>query len=1626
MLARWTSWGALSEVFDEGDGRYAPVRDELRELLGPEGWRAGSRTTLNAHYTDTAYAPMMWQVLADLGFTGGEVLEPGCGAGTFIAAAPAGVHVVGIELDPTTAAIASLLHPAKATVYAESFADTRLPSGSFDAVIGNVPFGRISLYDPHHNPDGLSIHNHFIVKSLALLKPGGLMVVLTSRYTLDAKDTTARERMYALADLVGALRLPTGAHARAAGTAAVTDLLVLRRRPPGEAPGDPSWLQVTAPFPQQAPELWVNTHFRHGRHVLGTFRLAHGQFSAADLTVEATRDRGVGLRETVVTRGRVELQHLARDARRAGLTHCAAAHSPVESPSAGWPVERAADPALRLGHLRITGTGVQGYAGAQRWDDIAVPGSHRAELGALLGLRDALGALLTAETAAADPDALTAGREALNRLYDAYRARYGPINRFSTARTGRVDEDGNDILRQVPAAAVRALRGDPLGPAVRALEVFDPTTQSATKASIFRERVIAPRQVVTRADTPADALAVCLDTHGRVDLATIAGLLDLDETQARHQLGALVFHDPHTDRLVPAAEYLSGNVRTKLTTARQALDLDPRYAVNVTELEKVQPEDLGPDEIQVAFGAVWIPADVVTAFLLDTLADEHVRVHHIGGSEWLVENGDRHSVAATSTWGTGRLDALTIVRRLLRQEPIRVSDKVPTPDGGQIWVINPTETDAANEKAEALKTRFAEWAWEDPARAHALTRRYNDTFNAIRLRTYDTTHMRLPGLALTFTPHPHQLAAAARMVAEPAVGLFHDVGAGKTAEMVIGVMELRRLGLVRKPAVVVPNHMLEQFAREFLQLYPQARILAAGSADLPTDKRRQFVGRIATGDWDAVIMTRTAFEALPVSVDAQRAYESDRMTGVRDQLSRAQDTGSTRTVKRLEGDLLRAEERLKKLLDKRRDTGVSFEQTGIDYLVVDELHEYKNLTVISRIPGVGRIGSQRATDLDMKIHTLRRTVGDRVITGATATPIANTVSEAYVMQAYLRPDLLTAAGLTDFDAWAATFGQTVTELELTPAGGTYRMNTRFARFCNIPEMLRLWHVSADVKTGDDLGLPVPALRMRTDGTRAAQTLVVQPSPDILHYVAGLAARADKVKSRAVTPDEDNMLLITTDGRKAALDLRLVTATAPTPALLDAPTKIAVAAARIHQIWTETRHLTYLGDDGTPSPHPGALQIVFCDLSTPSTAWNVYDELKAALTERGLDPARIRYIHDANTDPAKATLFSACRSGQVDVILGSTSKMGVGTNIQRRAIALHHLDCPWRPADIAQREGRILRQGNQNPEVGIYRYVVERTFDAYMWQTVERKARFIAQVMRGRLDVREVDDVGDTTLSYGEVKALASGDPRVLERAAAEQAVTKLERLERAHNRGQSQLLFTATTLTGEIDTIRQHVADLEPAIAGSVNTSGTAFAAIIAGHRHTERPAAATALRQSLAPQLIRLHEAHRPAHTMARILTLGGHTFDAHLTVGHGQHRADLTIPGVPANPVTLIGDDILNGDGHGIITRIENRVAGLPELRGSLHRRLERCRAELAAAQDRVGMPFPRAGQLQAARTRLATVIDAMSPREPAHTQTPAALPAQANPGAPTGSDALRRSRDRHTEPAQPPESQRRSVSR
>ena len=1548
VLARWSGWGSLPQVFDDRRTDSANERETVRRLLATDdAWNEARRTTLNAHYTPAPVIQAIWKTVGDLGFDGGRVLEPGCGSGNFIGLAPSGCDLIGVEADRTTAQVARHLYRPVATIHATRFEHLDLDDGSFDLAIGNVPFAKVTPHDPRHNRGRHALHNYFLVKSLCLVRPGGLVAAISSRYSLDARNPAARHEMHGLADLMGAVRFPADAFQAAAGTSVVCDLLILRRREADREPRSDNWIRtVDANLGGDEP-IRLNSYFdENPEHVLGRLAAGRGMYRDHDLTVEATGPLDEQLTDA--------LGEIVSRAHRQGLGY----KPPVSVARAPIPVVDVAPPSGQEGSFVLTDGGI---GRIERGAIVAYQARFKRdvpELRRLIGLRDAARTVLATQVDGGSDAALAEAQRTLADRYGSYVRLYGAINRFKIARTGRTDpETGEEVTRRM-LPRMGGFRDDPDWPLVAALEVFDDETHQARPAAIFTERVVSPPAHRLGVDSAPEALAVCLDETGSVDLDRIATLLGCDPDDARAELGNHVFTDPVSEQLVPATEYLAGNVRRKLDAARQAASADDRWATNVAALEAVLPRQLGPGEIHAGLGAPWIPAHDIEAFCTEVLGAE-VEVEHLAAlGRWTLalRAGRRASVSLSSEWGTARADAVSLLDAGLNQRLFTVTDEI---DGRRIR--NDAETIAARDKQDAIATRFASWVWEEPERASRLAGRYNELFSSVVVPAHDGSHLSLPGLADTFRPHQHQRDAVARILTDGRALLAHAVGAGKTATMVMAAMELRRLGSANKPAFVVPNHMLEQFSREFVQIYPTAKVLIADKSRLSKDRRKEFVARCATGDWDGIVFTHSGFARIPLGGDLLSGYLAEELERARAALDQSR-SGKALSVKRLERRIAQLEESYQRLLASHaKDDGIRFEETGVDFVFCDEAHAHKNRRVNSAIEGMAHPGSQRAQDLDAKLWALRRRHGPRVVAFATATPVANSVAELWTMQSYLQPDVLADLGLGPFDSWAATFGRTVTALELAPDGASYRMQTRFARFQNVPELLTLYRQVADVRTNDDLDLPLPAL---TGG--APETVVVPASERLTDYVAELAARAEAVRNRAVDPTDDNMLKISGDGRRAALDLRLV-GEPPDP---DGG-KVAAAADRIAAIHRDTRDLAFVDDFGERSARSGALQLVFCDASTPTgKGWNVYDELRMELVERGMPESAVRFIHEAGSDEAKAKLFAAARDGQVSVLVGSTEKMGVGTNVQARAVALHHLDCPWRPADIEQRDGRILRQGNQNPEVRILRYATEGSFDIYMWQTVERKAAFINQVATGRATDRDIEDIGDQALSYAEVKALATGDPLILEKASVDADVARLTRLERSHLDDQHRLRRTLDTSTARAERESTRIDSLRALIAARTDTRGDRFAMSVDGVRLTKRADAGQHLLRICSERLGALRVDEHKTSPAGRLAGL-----DLEVEVDRRiEDQAVIRIVGTN-EAVRLDSKDLKDHEvASSLIVRLERRTQALDS-------KLESALAEHAAAvgeadraEARIGAPFEHAEELHRLRRRQAEINDTL----------------------------------------------------
>lgn len=1604
-LRRFPGWGATPELFDPSSTKYQADRDALQEMWGDQEWSAARRTVLNAHYTHTGYVTAMWEAADRLGVpANAQVLEPGCGTGNFIGQARPGQQVTGIELDPTTAGVASLLNPT-ARIRNESFGDTFLDHDGYDLAIGNVPFAQTRLYDPAYNEAKLSLHNHFITKSLRQTKPGGIVMVMSSRWTMDGKSERARREISKHGELLGAVRMPAGAHGEIAGTDAMIDVLVFRRHLAGAPATDPSWLQ-TVDVDGAAGTVPMNSYFEdHPDMVLGATNTRSGRFGP-ELTVTAADVSA----ETIAPLLQRSLTRIVDDAIANGRTWQAAGQVVAERPVA----RVVQDPDLVIGHISIDDeTGFLTQVGLEGPEPVVVPKNAVRELTHLVRLRDAAVTLLEAEASTReDTPEISAHRGALNDVYNQYTAAYGPLNRVSVTVQERAGKDPS-IIRRYPAA-MRALRQDPHFATVVALERYNEDTGEARKATIFTERVVGAVMEVRRADSPEDAIRISLDRVGHVDVPLVAELLDVDEADVPDQLGNLVYLSPEdSTTYIPAGEFLSGNVRQKRKVVRELAAADATFQRHLDDIEKVIPAELGPAEIDVKFGAGWVPADDVSTFLEHELKKEVKAIERIDG-EWKFKIVGTPADSAEGKWAVQgdhkMLRSLEVFDRVMNGKSMEVTYR-PDKDGPTF--VDQVATETLQERAGELHEAFQDWLWQDAERITRLQERYNDLYNGIVLRSYDGISLTFPGKAATFTPRPHQHAAVARMLSEPSTGLFHEVGAGKTAEMVLGVMELRRLGMVQKPAIIVPNQMLEQFTREFKQIYPRAKVLAAGSGDIATsgtkNGRRLFVARAQTGDWDAVILTHSAFERIGLGA-AKEVYAQERLDEMQQILdAKLESSLSEKSVKRLEGDLAKAQERLKAMVDLPQDEGVSWEETGIDYLCIDEAHKFKNLTVISKVGDLGKPnGSNRATDLDMKLWYYRDHLKQsRVATLATATPLPNSMIEMFVMMRYMRPDLLKEAQVFSADDWARQFTEQVTAVEAKPDGGGFQVKTRTTKFRNVPELLRMWHVPGDVKTQADLNLPVPQLVVNRDGNRAPEMIVVPATAAQEAGMADLIVRGDDVRNGRVEPTEDNMLKITSNGRALALDARLMDEPGPEEHEV---TKLDVVARTVFQHWDENKDREYLDEWGEVSPTPGSLQIVFADLGTPAAdgRWDAYNELRDQLVARGVPASQIRFIHEAANDQAKAELFQQARDGRVQVLIGSTEKMGVGTNVQARAIALHHIDAPWRPADVTQREGREIRQGNQNDEVHLYRYATEGSFDAYMWGTLARKAAFIEQVLSGRLDVREVDNSTEMALQFAEMQAITAGDMRILEVANLRNETQKLGRQQRGHLRKIGSIEARRAMLEQQAKNLQHDLTAMEKLVPNVVDTRGDAFAGKVTPASWSESPtfrerkdfgaAFRTALQRARSEiSYFGTHNASYPKPLQVAV-SIGGLDWDARLR-WNAMDGTDPLLEFHAGNTLSamqykMLWSRAMEGELSKLSQGFETRARELPDEVLEHRTMLETTKSEVAELRVLEEERWPKQVELDEKQQRLASIIQELEAEAaPAKEDTPAQpVPVQA----------------------------------
>lgn len=1406
MLAGWHGWGAFPRVFDDRLDHTATERAAREQIERADGRFPGypevaRRTTLNAHYTDPAIIAEVWTFLTAIGLHAEHLgWEPGAGTGLWMSH-PAAPPMHGVELDPITTAIGNHLIPSRSRIDHGNLTTSRAPTDGpgvdgYDLVVGNVPF---ASFVPHavDNTNDLSLHNYALVKAARLVRPGGYVTLLTSRWTLDAATPTTRDLLAAEVNLVAAIRLPTGAHAALASTEVVTDLLIMHRP---HDPGDLTGWPHPVPTVVDDAELLVSSHYhQHPDRVLGAWALG-GMRHRDDLRVVHPDPRGGYLGAL-----RQRLHDVAATAPRMEPTGIApAVHDPPPlSNERPLPVGSIVADGVG-GFARLTSTGPQPHR---------VPASQRAELGLLCELRDATRAVLAAD-AVDDPDAALRRRD-LNRLYDRYQARFGPLNRYALRPAVRsLDNDGEEPAPKRVQPRMGGFRSDPGWWPVAALEVFDDDTHTATKAPIMERPVARTAEYPEHVTDPAQAVRVLLARDGRITPAAVAGLADIRLERVDDWLGDTVYRDPADDSRQPAALYLSGLVRHKLTVARHGAERDPAYGRNVTALEAVQPTWLGPAEITARIGAPWIPVDDLRQFLADELHLPHAEVVHVAATAtWTITAGGFSADNQFTYAVESKRTAVELVEDIANQHPTRIT--IEDADGRR--VVDVESTAAAAAKRTELEDLFTAWVWSDPDRADRLAHVYNHLFNGYVEPVWDGSDLRFDGLAESFTPRPHQLDAVARILGDRDRGtlLAHAVGAGKTAVMAMAAMELRRLGISPGPvAVVVPNSMLQQFAREVLQLYPQGNILVADDASFSRDQRREFVARAASGAYDFVVFTHTSFTAIPPSLATIEASHRDEIDRYRTALNEvhfdADGNAGRKAVKQIETAIAALETRLTKLTERARhdDGTVCFEHLGVGHLMVDEAHLAKNLAFPTRIDGISVRESARARDLLVKVDWLRAHRGPGAVTFATATPVTNQISEAWVFARFLDPAALVRGGVDQFDAWAANFAQTITAVEVAPSGRGFRTVSRFARFTNVPELSRAFRAFADVRTAEQLDLPRPEIV----GGKTT-TVIVPADDDLRDFMTALVERSATVKKgRRLQKGDDTVLAVASDGRVGSLDLRLAAKTTGFGPAFGPSPKIAAAAREIATRYHDSAATAYRNDRGEPSPEPGGTQIVFCDHGVPgSPRHDVYADLADALVERGVPRPEIAFIQTAGTHEQRAHLFQAVRDGRTRVLIGSTESMGVGVNVQTRLVASHILTPPWRPDQVEQAEGRILRQGNQNPRVELLRYVREGSYDAYTWQAIERKARFISQIMTAPDQLaRQVVDEDAVADEYAVLKAIATGDPRLLELAQLESRVTALERARAVHDRGLTRMRSHLDTSIAAVRTTSTALAALAP------------------------------------------------------------------------------------------------------------------------------------------------------------------------------------------------------------------------
>lgn len=1522
ILSKYVGWGGLADAFDEKRDAWADEYHELKNTLTEGEYTAARESTLNAHYTSPVIIRGIYRALEQIGFKGGNILEPSMGIGNFFGMLPDSMQnsrLYGVELDSVSGRIAKKLYP-KAQITVAGF-ETTNQHNFYDLAIGNIPFGNYKVNDRAYNRLGFSIHNYFFAKALDQIRTGGIVAFVTSHYTMDSKNPSARRYLAQRAKLLGAIRLPDNAFRANAGAEVVSDILFFQKRD-HIIDVDENWIHLGTTSNGYA----INSYFtEHPEMVLGTLEEQSTQFGKS-CTVKADPNR--------------ELSEALEEA----VSRIAGHYEPIQSTRSGSVSESdtqkveetlPADPSVSNYSYTLENGEIY-YRENSIMRRINRSGVAKERIKGLLQIRTALKRVMQLQIEDASDEEVHRAQEQLGNIYDAFTKKYGLINSRQNAQV--LDGDSSYFL-------------------MCSLENINDKGELESKADIFTKRTIRAQQEITTAETPEDALAISISEKGHVDLPYMAELLGRkgEESEIAKALNGIIFHDPQaTDEQSAwktADEYLSGNVRDKLRAAELAYQKDATYSANVKALKQAQPKDLTASEIDVRLGATWIDKSYIEQFMYETFHTPHYQRNHIRVSfaavtgEWQISSKNTiygGDVSAYTQYGTERMNAYAILEQTLNLRSVTVYDRVTDADGTVRSVVNPRETMLAQQKQSAIKEAFAAWIWKDPQRRMVLEKEYNERFNSLRPAEFSGEHINFVGMNPLIGLRTHQKNAIAHILYGGNTLLAHEVGAGKTFTMAAAAMESKRLGLCRKSLFVVPNHLTLQWANEFLHLYPAANILVAGKKDFETANRKKFCARIATGDYDAIIIGHSQFERIPVSAERQERVLQKQLSEIEEAIQQAAyDRGQTFTVKQLEKTRKSLKLKLEKLrAEDRKDDVVTFEELGVDRLFVDEAHAYKNLflfTKMRNVAGLSTSEAQKSSDMFMKCQYMDELTGGKGIVFATGTPVSNSMTELYTMMRYLQYGALQERGLTQFDAWASTFGETVTASELAPEGTGYRQKTRFAKFFNLPELMNLFKQAADIQTADQLKLPVPEANV--------QTVVVPPSEIQKEMVANLSERAALVHNGAVDPTEDNMLKITSDGRKIGLDQCLMN-----PLLPDDPgSKVNVCVQNVIHIWEEEK--------------AGRLtQLIFCDNSTPKVGvFNVYDDVKAKLLEAGIPKEEVAFIHDADTEIKKKELFSKVRNGQVRILIGSTQKMGAGTNVQDKLIAVHHLDVGWRPADMTQRNGRIVRQGNSNPVVQIYNYVTEGTFDAYLWQTLENKQKFISQIMTSKSPVRSCEDVDEQVLSYAEVKALCAGDDRIKEKMDLEVEVARLRMLKAEHQstqyRLEDQLLKTfpeqikrkeeiLQSLSADIDTAKQHPAFAEDTI--SIELFGKIY---------TDRKDAAKALL-----------DAGKNCRT-TETTHLGSYRgFELEGYVNIITSEIQISVKGELGHPFELSSIATLN------LTRLDNVIQKMPEQMELEKSKLDALYQQKADAEKQLKEPFPQEDQLKEKTERLEELAAAL----------------------------------------------------